>query len=192
MYKPASSACGPQEGRYLMICQENDSGNKNMMGNIFWTRQKIGSSSLERAAETKRATVIVIKSDQHHINETGAQLDLRYKEWKTSRPLKPNLSRTILRDFFRPTAEAEQDKYYILQIHDMICQCTHAVSKEAEIAHRRLVNHYRTILCVFTWSPSWTSSSKNTLGFERICQAHYEKQLSISQCNMARTTKCDL
>lgn len=60
-----------------------------MMGNIFCTRQKIGSSSLEKAAETKRATVIVIKSDRHHINETGAQLDLRYKAWKTSRPLKP-------------------------------------------------------------------------------------------------------
>lgn len=71
MYEPARTACGPPEGRYLMICRENDSGNKNMMGNIFCTRQRIGSSSLERAAEPKRATVIVIKSDRDHISETG-------------------------------------------------------------------------------------------------------------------------
>lgn len=47
----------------------------------------------------------------------------------------PNPSRDILKDVFRPTAEAEQDNYYILQTHDMICQCTHAVSKAAEITH---------------------------------------------------------
>lgn len=151
MYDPASMACGPPEGRYLVICWENDSGNKNMMGNIFCTRQRIGSSSLERAAEPKRATVIVIKSDRDHINKTGPRPDLQNKAWKTSRPFNPNPSRTILKDVLRPTAEAEQNNYYILQIHDMICQCTHAVSKGAEIAHRRLVHHYRTTLCVFTW-----------------------------------------
>lgn len=153
VYEPARTACGPPEGRYLMICRENDSGNKNMMGNIFCTRQRIGSSSsLERPAEPKRTTVIVIKSDRNHINEAGARPDLQNKAWKTSRALNPNPSRTILKDVFRPTAEAEQDNYYILQIHDMMCQCAHdAVSKKAEIAHRRLANHYRTTLCVFTW-----------------------------------------
>lgn len=35
MYKPASTCCGPPEGRYLMISLENDSGNKNKMENIF-------------------------------------------------------------------------------------------------------------------------------------------------------------
>ncbi|KAM7370159.1 hypothetical protein PAMP_011437 [Pampus punctatissimus] len=106
-----------------------------MMGEHFCTRQGIGSSSLERVAEPKRATVIVIKSDQDHINEAGPRPDLQNKAWKTSRSFNPNPSRTILRDVFRPTAEAEQDNYYILQIHDMICQHTHAVSKGAEIAH---------------------------------------------------------
>lgn len=112
------------------------------MGNIFCTRQGIGSSSLERAAEPKRTTVIVIKSDRDHINETGTRPDLQNKAWKTSRSYNPNPSRTNLKDAFRPTAEAEQDNYYILQIHDMICQCTHAVSEGAEIAHRRLVYHF--------------------------------------------------
>lgn len=129
LYEPAGMACGPPEGRYLMICRENDSGNKNMMGNIFCTRQRIGSSSLESAAEPKRATVIVIKSDRDHINEAGPLPDLQNKARKTSLPFNPNPSRTFLKDVFRPTAEAEQDNYYILQIHDMICQCTHAVSK---------------------------------------------------------------
>lgn len=93
-----------------------------MMGNIFCTRQRIESSSLEKAAEPKWATVIVIKFDWDHINETGLLLDLQNKAWKTSRPLNPNPSRTILKDVLRPTAETEQDNYYILQIHDMICQ----------------------------------------------------------------------
>lgn len=43
--EPASACCGPPEGRYLMISLENDSCNKNMMGNIFCTRQRIGSGS---------------------------------------------------------------------------------------------------------------------------------------------------
>lgn len=34
VYGPVSTACGPPEGRYLMICRENDSGNKSMMGKI--------------------------------------------------------------------------------------------------------------------------------------------------------------
>lgn len=48
-----------------------DSGNKNMIGNIFWTRPRTRSSCLERPASPKWAMVIFIKSDQDHNNETG-------------------------------------------------------------------------------------------------------------------------
>lgn len=52
-----------------------------------------------------------------------------------------------LKEVLRPTAEAEQDNY-ILQIHDMICQCTHAVSMGAQIAqHSEKVQNYT--LCFY-------------------------------------------
>lgn len=52
------------------------------MGNIFCTREGIGSSSLERAAEPKRAIVIVNNSDPDHINEASPQPNLRTKRGK--------------------------------------------------------------------------------------------------------------
>lgn len=78
-YEPTSAGCGLLEEWYLMICRENDSGNKKNDEEHFWTRQRIGSSSLESAAKPKQAMVIVIKSDQDHINKTGPLPDLRNK-----------------------------------------------------------------------------------------------------------------
>lgn len=110
-----------------------------MMGIISSTRQGIGSSSLGRAAEPERAMVIVIKSDRDHINMAGLGWTSRGTRGKQAVLFNPNPSRTIHRDVLRPTAEAEQDNYYIVQIHDMTCQCTHAVSEETEITDCRLV-----------------------------------------------------
>lgn len=105
-------------------------------------------------------------SNRDHISETGPQLDLRDKAWKTSCSLTQIYPERL---FSKMSSDPQQRQS---RISTTFCKSmtwsTSALILSA--GHRNstewLVYHYTATLCVFIWHLGWISFYQITLGFK--------------------------